>query len=148
MVSAFAKILSTSIVANWLILAVLLLRLLLKKAPRRVICILWAIVAVRLLLPVSLESPVDFIPETTSAIQEAVDTNLIHPETVTSHTGTLTPPGRNQRCFHPCRLFHSCDSSCVALWRFADAELPGAALCQAAPPGSGSGVGEREYLDL
>ena len=91
MVSAFAKILSTSIVANWLILAVLLLRLLLKKAPRRVICILWAIVAVRLLLPVSLESPVDFIPETTSAIQEAVDTNLIHPETVTSHTGTLTP---------------------------------------------------------
>ena len=91
MVSAFAKILSTSIVANWLILAVLLLRLLLKKAPRRVICILWAIVAVRLLLPVSLESPVDFIPETTSAIQEAVDTSLIHPETVTFHTGIVTP---------------------------------------------------------
>lgn len=91
MVSAFANILSISIAANWLILAVLLLRFLLKKAPRRVICILWAMVAMRLLLPVSLESPVDFIPETTSAIQEAVDTSLIHPETVTFHTGIVTP---------------------------------------------------------
>ena len=93
MVSAFANILSISIGANWLIFAVLLLRFLLKKAPRRVICILWAMVAVRLLLPVSLESPVDFIPETTSAIQEAVDTSLIHPETVTFHTGIVTPQG-------------------------------------------------------
>ena len=54
-VSAFANILSISIGANWLILAVLLLRFLLKKAPRRVICILWAMVAVRLLLPVSFD---------------------------------------------------------------------------------------------
>ena len=91
MVSAFAKILSISIAANWMILAVLVLRFLLKKAPRRAICILWALVAVRLLLPVSLESTVDFIPETTSAIQEAVDTSLIHPETVTFHTGIVTP---------------------------------------------------------
>ena len=91
MISAFAKILSISIAANWMILAVLVLRFLLKKAPRRVICILWAMVALRLLLPVSLESTVDFIPETTSAIQEAVDTSLIHPETVTFHTGIVTP---------------------------------------------------------
>ena len=91
MVSAFAKILSISIAANWMILAVLVLRFLLKKAPRRVICILWAMVAVRMLLPVSLESPVDFIPETTSAIQEAVDISLIHPETVTFHTEIVTP---------------------------------------------------------
>lgn len=91
MVSAFANIVGISIGANWLILDVLLLRFLLKKAPRRVICILWAMVAVRLLLPVSLESPVDIIPETTSAIQEAVDTSLIHPETVTFHTGIVTP---------------------------------------------------------
>lgn len=93
MISAFAKILSISIAANWMILAVLVLRFLLKKAPRRAICILWAIVAVRMFLPVSLESPVDFILETTSAIQEAVDTSLIHPETVTFHTGIVTPQG-------------------------------------------------------
>ena len=92
-ISAFAKILSISIAANWMILAVLVLRFLLKKAPRRAICILWGIVAVRMFLPVSLESPVDFIPETTSAIQEAVDTSLIHPETVTFHTGIVTPQG-------------------------------------------------------
>ena len=80
MAAVFAKLVSISIVANWLILAVILLRVLLKKAPRWITCILWALVAVRLVFPFSIESPVSLIPETTSVIQEAVDTNLIHPE--------------------------------------------------------------------
>ncbi len=86
MAAVFAKLVSISIVANWLILAVILLRVLLKKAPRRITCILWALVAVRLVFPFSIESPVSLIPETTSVIQEAVDTNLIHPEVVPSNT--------------------------------------------------------------
>ena len=45
MEAVFAKFVSISIVANWLILAVILLRVLLKKAPRWIICILWALVA-------------------------------------------------------------------------------------------------------
>ena len=61
----FRAIVKTSIWANWLILAVILLRFLLKRAPKRVICILWAVVAVRLLLPFSIESPVSMIPQTT-----------------------------------------------------------------------------------
>ena len=75
--------------ANWLIVAVIVLRLLLKKVPRRVICVLWALVALRLMLPVSVESPVSMIPETTAILQEAVDTTLIHPEAVPSD-GTPT----------------------------------------------------------
>lgn len=86
MAAVFAKLVSISIVANWLILAVILLRVLLKKAPRWITCILWALVAVRLVFPFSIESPVSLIPETTSIIQEAVDTNLIHPEVVPSNT--------------------------------------------------------------
>ncbi len=82
----FSKLVSISLVANWLILAVIVLRMLLKKAPRRITCILWAIVALRLILPFSIESPASMIPQTTSAIQEAVDTSLIHPETIPAGT--------------------------------------------------------------
>ena len=78
----FGAIVKNSIWANWLILAVILLRLLFKKAPKRVICILWVVVAVRLLLPFSIESPVSLIPQTAVSLQEAVDTTLIHVETV------------------------------------------------------------------
>ena len=82
--AVFSKLVHISLMANWLILAVIVLRMLLKGAPRRIICILWALVALRLILPFSIESPVSMIPQTTSVIQEAVDTNLIHPETVLS----------------------------------------------------------------
>lgn len=83
----FAGLVKTAIGANWLILAVIFLRFLLKKAPRRITCLLWAIVALRLVLPVSIESPVSLIPQTTVALQEAVDTSLIHVEAVPSGNG-------------------------------------------------------------
>lgn len=86
MEAVFSKLVSISLMANWLILAVILLRLLLKRAPRRITCILWGIVALRLMVPVSIESPVSMIPQTTSVIQEAVDTSLIHPETISADT--------------------------------------------------------------
>lgn len=90
----FRAIVKTSIWANWLILAVILLRFLLKRAPKRVICILWAVVAVRLLLPFSIESPVSMIPQTTVSFQEAVDTSLIHIETAPPvNTTVATLPG-------------------------------------------------------
>lgn len=94
MEAVFSKLVGISLVANWLILAVVVLRLLLKKAPRRVTCILWLIVALRLIVPFSIESPVSMIPQTTSVIQEAVDTNLIHPEVISS---VMTPePGQDE----------------------------------------------------
>lgn len=82
--TVFSKFVHISLMANWLIVAVIVLRLLLEKVPRRVICVLWALVALRLMLPVSVESPVSMIPETTAILQEAVDTTLIHPEAVPS----------------------------------------------------------------
>ena len=42
----FVKLANMSVAAGWLILAVLALRLLLKKAPRWITCLLWALVAV------------------------------------------------------------------------------------------------------
>ncbi len=52
----FFRLVNMSINAGWLILAVLVLRLALRRAPKWIACLLWALVAVRLLFPFSLES--------------------------------------------------------------------------------------------
>ncbi len=58
----FVKILNMSITATYIVAAVLLLRLALKKAPKWSVCMLWCIVAIRLVLPFSLESEISLIP--------------------------------------------------------------------------------------
>ena len=63
MSNLFLKILNMSISASWLILAVLILRLVLKKAPKWVNVLLWGIVAVRLICPFTSESSVSLIPD-------------------------------------------------------------------------------------
>jgi len=60
----FLKLLNMSIAASWLIVAVILLRLLLKKAPKGMRCVLWTLVALRLLCPFSLESAWSLVPST------------------------------------------------------------------------------------
>lgn len=51
-----------SISASWVIVAVLLIRLLLKKAPKWINCVLWGIVGLRLVIPLSFESVFSLIP--------------------------------------------------------------------------------------
>ena len=51
MTELFFQALNASFMAGWLILAVLLVRALLKRAPKWISCALWALVALRLLLP-------------------------------------------------------------------------------------------------
>ena len=96
METVFAKLVSLSLLANWLIVAVIFLRILLRKAPRRIVCMLWAIVALRLVFPFSVESPVSMVPQTTSVIQETVNTNLIHPEPAPSGAAQARIP-ENQK---------------------------------------------------
>jgi len=62
MAELFLKIVNMSISAGWIVLAVLLLRLLLKKAPKWIPVLLWGIVAVRLMLPVTVESSFSLMP--------------------------------------------------------------------------------------
>ena len=62
MSALFIRILNMSITAGWLILAIVVLRLLLKKAPRKMVCFLWAFVAFRLVCPYSIESPLSLLP--------------------------------------------------------------------------------------
>jgi beta-lactamase regulating signal transducer with metallopeptidase domain len=59
----FIKLCNMSIVAGWVILAVILLRILLRKAPRAISCFLWALVGIRLIFPIAFESEFSLIPE-------------------------------------------------------------------------------------
>ncbi|WP_337540801.1 M56 family metallopeptidase [Suilimivivens sp.] len=52
----FLKLLNMSITASWLILAVLCIRLLFRKIPKWITCLLWGVVAIRLIFPLSIES--------------------------------------------------------------------------------------------
>ncbi len=60
--TSFIKLFNMSIAASWLILAVIVLRILLKRAPKAVRCVLWALVAIRLICPFSFESVFSLIP--------------------------------------------------------------------------------------
>ncbi len=62
MSTVFLKVLNMSIAASWLVLAALCARLLLRRAPGWVACLLWAMVAVRLVCPFSFESAFSLIP--------------------------------------------------------------------------------------
>lgn len=57
------ELINVSITASWVVLAVLVLRLALHKSPKWIHCLLWAVVALRLLIPVHIESQVSLIPE-------------------------------------------------------------------------------------
>ena len=60
----FLKLLNMSITAGWLILAVLCIRLLFRKIPKWVNCLLWGVVAIRLICPFSIESQFSILPST------------------------------------------------------------------------------------
>ena len=72
MSSFFLEIVNMSISASWIVLAVLLLRLLLKKAPKWITVLLWGIVAVRLICPFSIESAMSLIPSS-----ETINTDIM-----------------------------------------------------------------------
>ena len=68
----FLKLLNLSISASWLVLVVLALRLVLKRAPKWVNVLLWGMVALRLMLPFSIESALSLIPSAETLSPEVV----------------------------------------------------------------------------
>lgn len=85
MSACFLKILNISITACWLVPVVVMLRFVLKKAPKWIRCALWGVVALRLLLPFSIESSFSLLPSAepiqteTVAIEAASDTQASSP---------------------------------------------------------------------
>ena len=72
MAAVFLKLLNLSISANWLVLAVLVLRLVSKRSPKWMNVLLWGMVALRLMLPFSIESALSLIPSAETLSPEVV----------------------------------------------------------------------------
>lgn len=77
----FLKLFNRSITAGWLILAVLCIRLLFRKNSKWVNCLLWGVVAIRLICPFSIESQFSILPSVepikSSAVVEGEVQNYI-----------------------------------------------------------------------
>ena len=79
MENIFLHLLKMSLTAGLLVVVVLLLRVVFCKAPRWIHCLLWALVAVRLLCPITPESSLSLMPDTTAAFS-AVTEQLSNPQ--------------------------------------------------------------------
>ncbi|MBQ6719655.1 MAG: hypothetical protein IJN20_04825 [Oscillospiraceae bacterium] len=62
MEALFLKLVNMSITASWLVLAVIAVRLVFRRTPRWILCLLWGLVALRLIVPFSIESAFSLIP--------------------------------------------------------------------------------------
>ncbi len=82
MENLFLKLLNMSITAGWLIIAVLILRFILRKAPKSISCFLWSLVGFRLVCPVSFESILSLIPST-----ETVPDDILYSKMPTINSG-------------------------------------------------------------
>lgn len=82
MEAVFLKLLNMSITATYLVLAIIIARLLLKKAPKFISVILWGLVAVRLLCPFSIESVLSLVPSA-----ETVPQDIVYSSTPQIHSG-------------------------------------------------------------
>ena len=78
----FIRLLNLSIAATWIILAVILIRALTKKAPKWFPCLLWVLVGIRLLCPVTIQSPLSLVPS-----DEAIPENITEMEDPRINTG-------------------------------------------------------------
>lgn len=82
MANFFIDLFNMSITASYLVLAVVIARALLKKAPKWITCLLWAMVGFRLICPFTIESALSLIPGTQTIT--ANETSVIRPFTVQS----------------------------------------------------------------
>ena len=85
MANFFLSLLNLSITASYIALAAIILRLLLKRNPKWITCLLWALVAVKLLVPFSFESRLSLVPDTApvkvnapaSSVSASADTSTL-----------------------------------------------------------------------
>ncbi len=66
----FLWLLNNSISAFWLFLAILVVRFFLLQKSRRISCLLWGLLAIRLILPIGLESSMSVLPATEPIVQD------------------------------------------------------------------------------
>lgn len=83
MYEIFLKLLNVSVTASWLVLAVVILRFILKRAPKSLRCLMWGLVGLRLVFPFSIKSALSLIPSREILTQDTVQFS----QAPTVHTG-------------------------------------------------------------
>ncbi|MBQ6165366.1 MAG: hypothetical protein IJK23_12900 [Clostridia bacterium] len=74
----FLKLFNMSVTAGWVVLALVAVRLVFRKAPKRLLCALWGLVGLRLILPFTLKSVVSLIPSTETVGSDPVGNPVIN----------------------------------------------------------------------
>lgn len=80
--SVFLTVLNMSITASFLAVAVMILRLIFKRSPRWMMCVLWGFVAIRLIIPFSFESALSLLPSA-----EPIPNDIIYSPEPSVNTG-------------------------------------------------------------
>lgn len=103
----FQSFLSREPVAALVMLAVLAARLLLKKAPKQLTVLLWAVVCVRLLLPVSLQAPMSLVPRTVQDAGEFLQSAVADFDSSKAVTSAAQESSAVTQSFSPAASFAS-----------------------------------------
>lgn len=82
MTDIFLKFVNMSIAASWLVLAVVVFRLIFRKAPKWLNPVLWSIVGLRLIMPFSIESALSLIPS-----PEPISPEIMYTQQPEIHSG-------------------------------------------------------------
>lgn len=85
MAELFLRAVNMSISASWIVPAIIVLRVMLKNAPKWINPVLWAIVGLRLILPFSIQSALSLIPSA-----ETIDPGIINSQASAIHSGIPT----------------------------------------------------------
>lgn len=85
----FIQLVNMSLVAGWLILAVLLIRGIFNKLPKAFRCVLWGLVALRLICPWSIESDMSIIPKTEVISNDATRVDILSDNNVVNNSGDV-----------------------------------------------------------
>ncbi|MFI3255562.1 MAG: M56 family metallopeptidase [Eubacteriales bacterium] len=88
----FQQVLSCSLIGSYVIIAVMVTRLFLKKSPKIYSYVLWSVVFFRLLVPFTLESPLAILPETQSILPMKQETSTISQEKKENQVSTSGSP--------------------------------------------------------
>lgn len=156
MENLFLALWNRSVAAGWLILAVILLRLVLKRAPKSIRPWLWALVAVRLVCPSFGESPLSLLPSAETVPQAALarDALTVHSgvaafnaavneQLVDYYETTSLPAGHTRSFVLICAVIWLAGMALMAAWALVSWLRLRRRVAEAVPEGNGVWICDR-----
>lgn len=150
MESLFLSLWNRGAAAGWLVLAVIILRLALKKAPKSARCLLWGLVGLRLICPFSVQSALSLIPSAETVPQTVLgrDAFYVHSgvasfniavnEQLSDYYEAVSPPaGHTRSVLLLCAAVWIAGMVLMLLWALASWLRLRRRLAEAVPEGDG-----------